>query len=460
MVLKRLALNQSEMGSIGTSFSVAESYELLEYLDAKVTAESSTEVIPDDIFRNVLEKAIAWISTDAPVVIALQRGIDEWRAYRRDNQLGNYNLRASSKWRAIRSSLVDGDKRVQLDGDERSFDSLTWPDVARLVTITRGACYAVIDGMVGIRDSEMRSLKIGCMSSAQPEGGGPAILKIAGLLYKTASTDRGVPVQWVAGYDEAINPVRIAIEILEQLPRPKHSEHLFAPMQKGRHHGTRLARGGISAALGEFTSSIGIKEWHFTPHQFRKTFARFVARSTVVSVFGLMRHFKHMSVLMTERYLGPDPEQLSDVYDAFEDLTIERLESAFGAERLGGLAGKRILNNNGPYRGASNAEARSRLAKMTIADPSAAFRLTPTGMCIYDAPRANCGGKIENVGWDACMPCSNFLVGAENLPYWNLICEALEVAIEEQEILGFGSVYLHDQLLAARQIVASIESPS
>jgi integrase len=49
------------------------------------------------------------------------------------------------------------------------------------------------------------------------------------------------------------------------------------------------------------------QSWLFSPHQFRKTFARFVAKRDRTQLFALSDHFKHVSIAMTAKsYVGSD----------------------------------------------------------------------------------------------------------------------------------------------------------
>src|SRR3954447_17501609 len=67
--------------------------------------------------------------------------------------------------------------------------------------------------------------------------------------------------------------------------------------------------------LGETTTYLWLKGFikelklnvgHIHPHQFRRTFARNVARWSNAPILALQRHFKHWSLLMTDYYIGVD----------------------------------------------------------------------------------------------------------------------------------------------------------
>jgi hypothetical protein len=86
---------------------------------------------------------------------------------------------------------------------------------------------------------------------------------------------------------------------------------------------------------------------------------------------------------MTERYFPDDPDLINEVIEASESLIAERLDSIFGAEHLGGLKGKQIIENNIAFRGDAHAEERRELVKLTLEDPAARFAMHVYGLCFY-----------------------------------------------------------------------------
>jgi integrase len=449
--VKRLMALQAHMGDLGTPFSEQERLELDAYLRIDVQTERATPRIPDETFRKLMGAAIDWIVIDAPRVSRLAAVFLAWREERRERK-------AWSSWRAYQefASSRLPDETVSLDGESRHLSTITHSDFGRLMTLTRGACFAVIAGLVGMRASEILSLEVGCIS-AMPLANGLRVLELSGVLFKTAAHAAGMPAKWVAGYDEETNPVRAATRVLEQLPRTSGTSKLFASFYEQRvWNRQQVTASIIRLDINTFAEAAGAGDWAFSAHQFRKTFARFVALSSVSSVFALMRHFKHASILMTEQYLPTDPELLNDIFEASESLIAERLDSVYGASRLGGIAGKRIVANNLPYRGESNAGVRRRLVSATLRDPTAFFKLTPSGICIFEAKRARCEGDVENVGLDICVGCWNFAVHHDNLPAWIERVSLLTSAIEEQTAIGFVSIDLNRQLRQAEEVVGLI----
>lgn len=406
-VIRRMALLQEQMGELGSRFTSEEILQLEESLHVVVRDESTTKPIPDELFASVLRAATQWISE----FLSAHTGV------------------LSSR-----------------------------PPFRGCYAIARGAAFIVIASMAGMRESEICSLRPGCLRSRNIDGNN-AVLELSGTLYKTSRAASGSPATWCAGYDMAENPVRNAVEMLERLPRQEGTALFSAHARHGQKQRDRVVKEIIRTAIRAFLEASGHSEAHIAPHQFRKTFARFVARSSAASPFTLMRHFKHVSVLMTERYLpalGADPELLQEVFDETRLFVQERLDDVFGSDRLGGLGGKRIVANNSQYRGEENAAARRRLIEMTMRDPSAVFRVTPLGLCIFDGAKAKCDGKVENIGIDVCVGCNNFSVDRENIPYWLEMRKSLESVILEQQAVGFSSIELHDKVNRATAIIEAL----
>jgi integrase len=99
---------------------------------------------------------------------------------------------------------------------------------------------------------------------------------------------------------------------------------------------------GPFAAFIDLPADNG-RPWHLTPHQGRKTFARFVGRRDRTGLHALAAHFGHVTRVMTDTsYVGTDFE-LGDLIDAeMLDDARAALEELLAASRLAGKAGRAI----------------------------------------------------------------------------------------------------------------------
>jgi hypothetical protein len=306
-----------------------------------------------------------------------------------------------------------------------------------------------------MRVSEIRSLKSDCLLRVELKDG-RVLLKVRGRLYKTSRSEHGEPAEWVAGWDEPKNPVRAAIEMLGAIS-PQHSEsYLF--YTKG-HPQRPIGNCQAGYLLSEFAKGTGLdRDWYFHPHQFRKTFARFVALSGPNAEVALMRHSKHVSIQMTERYFPDDPELINDLIEASEELMAERLDSVFGADRLAGIKGEQIVARNGAYRGDAGEDARKSLVEMTMLDPSVLVIFHVYGICLYEKDVAKCRGDEANVGLETCMECPNSVVEPEHLPFWSEQVDVIRANIAAYAVDGSVDLEIYRQLERAEQIVTKLSA--
>lgn len=454
-VVADIASRQEAMGVLGTCFVPRQVAEIQDLLVLRVRTERPTPRIPDDIFVPLMQEALRWVQEEGPELLQMlaHEGSVGRRPRSNDGVAGDLKAREAS-------AIITGGAAIREATLNGHGPRLSPKRVQSLVTVARGACFVLIAGYVGMRCSEIMSMRSGCLKSVmQPNGS--AVLKISGTLYKTSRTDSGEPAEWIAGWDEPGNPVRLAVALLEALPRPSRSTGLFSAAREARSSTARnsidrVGRSHIVKTIRAFTNRSYPQEWKFAPHQFRKTFAHYVALAGVSSTFALMRHFKHVSVLMTERYLEQDPELLSELVEASEALVEESLDRVFSSESLAGLGGERIVASNVAYRGSAGREVRRALVEMTMRDPSAQFRLTAYGLCIYDHSRAKCGGLAEKIGLDACVTCANLAVDSSHRPFWTDHLKMVEENIRAQRELGVVNDSLERQRMMAKAILDKI----
>lgn len=82
---------------------------------------------------------------------------------------------------------------------------------------------------------------------------------------------------------------------------------------------------------------------HFTPHQLRKSFARFVAKRDRTQLQALSEHFKHVSIAMTSKdYVGTDFDLHELVDEKGRSETASALERLLTSRSLAGRLGERI----------------------------------------------------------------------------------------------------------------------
>lgn len=451
------------MGTAGTALNQHQVVEALTP-SAPARSEQRTPRIPDDLFRRTIGAALEIINGPAKVLLEYDAAFQEsWkveqqeRPLKRDDYTDIYLNQLRREHYQTWSAQV-GVTTMALGSKTFDLSRQPYGDVRDHYLVVRGACTAVIAGLVGMRSVEISTLGMDCLRTrVLPDG--RQVLLLHGMLFKTSESLNGEETDWVAGWDSSDNPVRLAVETLIAVSRNEKRGVLFPSAKPA--DSEYLSYISFSANIRRFTDAVLTGSgWYFEPHQFRKTFARFVALSSSSTALALMRHFKHVSLQMTERYFPDDPDLINEVIEASESLIAERLDSIFGAEHLGGLKGKEIIENNIAFRGDAHAEERRELVKLTLEDPAARFAMHVYGLCFYDEASAKCGGDRANVGMWTCIDCVNNVADGASEPFWREEVTRLNDAIFAREQLGIIDLELVHQRNQALEVLERLRDDS
>ena len=350
-----------------------------------------------------------------------------------------------------------------------------------LVCSIRDACSIVIQSETGLRGSELCGLEPGI----NPESGLPTCVRIRrshsglnelffvdGHLFKTVASPQ--KVEWLVGSrpvgsKEIPPPVR-ALEVLTRLlepwrtmaSRPKIAQSLFAhPATSSGMPG----KSGIKVAIQDMILR-GQRKFVFRyvdlsklpdrnrrgedlavyregrglclrTHQWRKTFARYICGTDSRMLPAVSRHFKHLTLAMTEEaYLGKNPA-LQDAYESNINQSTARIlyENARGKPAQAGRMAKLIDEHR--------AELQALIANKDERDSLRAVQkwVEQNRLQIFFAPHGKCfirldpvGARCHEVGQTAhwlneephyafrhpslCAGCSCFLVDKENEEFW------------------------------------------
>jgi hypothetical protein len=458
-VLLYLVRLQDELRGDGIRLNVHDVEDVLAPITGDVKSDSSTQRIPDELFRQIICRAIEVIKD--PCVAQVAARCDTFEAAWEDHRSRHPKSKLqesirrgafyTTNWRPKNAET----QLITFCGSELDLAILGREALKDLITVVRGGCLAILAGLIGMRQSELRTLRIGCLRTRRlPDG--RVLLAVHGTLFKTVDASQGENAEWVAGWDVPDNPVRLAIATLEMLSRAERTDVLF-PRERRRlqYYDDYISVTKMAGLVRRFAVYVSVGDgWHFAMHQFRKTFARFVALSNVNASLALMRHFKHVSLQMTERYFPDDPELIGEIIEASEALIAERLDTVFGAERLGGIKGQEIVANNTAYRGDAHAKERRELVEMSLRDPSVRVLLHLYGLCIYDESAAKCRGDIANVGMWTCVDCPNSVMDETAEPFWKETIRRLDEAIALREQVGFVDLEL---IMQRERAVAVLE---
>jgi integrase len=261
--------------------------------------------------------------------------------------------------------------RGQLDGRpwQPAIGTGQLPELARHL---QTACYLVIAYLSGMRDSEVKHLRRGCLQIWRDETGHTVRHKVTSLAFKGEQATDGVQATWVVGA-----PVARAVTVLERL-QPDQQPLLFAVLPTSHNHGrvkpnpvkisftTNRDLAGFVAWIRTYCAAharddavpdVDGRPWPLTNRQFRRTLAWFIARQPGGSIAGAIQ-YRHLSVQMFEGYAGTSTAGFRHEVEA--EQALQR------GEQLTDLAtGTRPAQLSGP----AADEARTRLADFTAQFP-------------------------------------------------------------------------------------------
>lgn len=355
----------------------------------------------------------------------------------------------------------------------------------------RTACYIVIAMFSGIRDSEMTSIAEACISAGTSKDGSTDILWLYGTIYKTGIR----PKKWLAP-----PVVAEAVDVLTRLTAPlrsqlraeepelegkmrlaigkerdrlvkrlatvrKQKDKLFlSPGQSGGEVAV-LSNAGTSGRLRSFCADLDICDEPAQPyplhsHQFRRTYARFIARAELGDLLTLRDHFGHWSIDMTTCYTDGGADEYEVDVELLELVALEKRhrQNEIMADYLDSAA---PLANGGHWLKDWRATVRTAANKEElIAEYAGTITLNGTGhsWCIGNAKGTGCGGLCVFEA-DMCVDCNYGMIGPEYLPVWKGIASQQEEALAMSDLGIPGKARAQRILNKARLVIAKLEAP-
>ncbi|MCI4657321.1 hypothetical protein [Cryobacterium zhongshanensis] len=317
-----------------------------------------------------------------------------------------------------------------------------YEDVPRWSQMLVTASYIVVAFYSGMRDSEIKSLRRGCIRVDRDSTGSLEIVRILGLAFKGETSPSGVPATWVVGA-----PVKIAIRVMETIRSEDKDELLFAPLREGGQAPRSLGRLAISnlttirhlnhflgwvntyaegANRADLIPDVDGKEWRLNTKQFRRTLAWYIARRPGGSIAGAIQ-YRQNSLQMFEGYAGTSQSGFRAEVESEE--AIRR-----GEYLLEIASGQHIVT--GPAAAIAQTRAEAFAAKTSFSGVvvdneyqlerfvrSSSPQVFPGDyvMCVFDPAKALCARKDPKSPNQAkCQPlaCRNGALDEGNRQYW------------------------------------------
>jgi len=377
----------------------------------------SIPFIPDDIAVHLLSRALTWVEVHSSNILAAVEVREQTIAKLRLSERCDRPT-SDTVARALRRAAITGP-----DGRPIAGGGPLRTCTMHLST----ACFVLIAGFVGMRPSEILSLQVGAIEHHPIGETGVEQAYVVGRLFKTSDEPKGRLERWVAPA-----PVVRAVSCLEKLTaslrKEAGSSNLFLTKYVTLNRIGATTNAALNWRLRQFAQRVGApthegEVWHLSPSQFRKTFARFVARGDRSHLLALADHFKHISVSMTSRgYVGTDFELHELVDEESRAETAIALDRLLSSDRLGGRMGERIVARNHAFRGRAGEQVRRDYIDFVLAETDLRIRGCDYGWCVFQPEVALCGGEVapNEAGRSpsVCAKCANLAVDDRHIPYW------------------------------------------
>lgn len=433
-----------------------------------------TPYIPDDVAIALARAALELVQVRAPTLLALRDEMEQVRSAA-DRNGASAREQDREKTAIARAAGFSGQRAVAAE-------------LKRL----RTACYIAIDLFCGIRDSEMMSLAVNCVAQGKSNDGTVDVLRLHGTIYKTGKR----PHAWIVPL-----PVQQAVAVLERLAAPLLAElreeerQLMREARNTKANATRLkqlhrrlvelrrskdklfvahgpAKGApiavlsgnaMNAHLKAFCAHFGIvdasgRSYRLRTHQFRRTYARYVARNELGDLLTLQRHFGHWSFDMTAYYADGG----ADEYEVDTDLiamVVEEKTTRQNEILATYLDSEDPIANGGHWLYEWRKNVRTAKSKEAlIAQYASTITLNGTGhsWCVGNVKGTGCGGLCVFEA-EMCVDCRYGVIGPEHRPVWQGIKEQQTEAIALGDIGPGGTARAQKILFHANKVLDRLD---
>lgn len=470
------------------------------------------DAIPDDIALPVLREAARWVEERTDDLIRLHREwlaeveeassaakrVDAIQTFLKDFRFSN-DPATGRPWTSFENQI----KRVSSYGTTTLHPGNV---PRRMVCDFIGACLIVLQGMTGMRPSDVASIQTlnqvqrgvlpSCIESKLSPDGLTEMFLLRGVEQKrtheehswvlgerlTGAEDYPLPVKAVMALDYLLAPYREAAAATSLVITFRYPLSMAV---EGRYIGSVNTTWFNNIQRDFIVNMAGIpvtphkrgKEktgFEFRSAQWRTTFAMFVIRTNKRALGPLAKHFHHADTLMTEHgYIGNDPELLQLVDDARVNIATNTLYGLISdAEAFaGGLRShlNDVCSDLGEQINALTAADGLEMIRGMVLTHDLRLHFTDYGACgiavTSSAARCHELAGRSSVGQvrpdfrvrrpSVCAGCRNFLISTEHLDYWKTRTEQLEAAKSDQQETK--QWRLGRELALAKQFVRTLE---
>lgn len=418
------------------------------YADAKRFLPK-TEPIPERVAAELGRIAVDYVRRRSNDILAARDAKEAAMREKRDAGFGHDTIKAARS-EVARSCGYENAYKLNRD-----------------VHLLRTACLIVIGLFSGMRSSELLSIAENSISHRPSRDGSCETTWIHGTIYKMGIKPKAWQVP--ALVEDAIRVIerltqslrmslqQEALELRSRVARAANDERpsLVKRLNIAERHQSKLflakdskANNSISV-LSNLTAYADLRwfcrhhsilgdngqPYPLHPHQFRRTYARFVARAELGDLLTLREHFGHWSLDMTLYYADGATDDYQTDREMLEMIAEEKLARQTEIVR-DYLDTDAPLANGGQWLGEWRSRVRVAESKEAlIAQYAGSITLNGTGhsWCVGNAKGTGCGGLCVFEA-QMCVTCRYGIIGPEHRPVWQGIRD------QQLEVLQLGDV--------------------
>jgi integrase len=399
----------------------------------------STEFIPDDFATLIAQKAIDYVVNKSDYILKIEEFFDPYGKISPSDQLESLTANISEPYIISTKTILNKEK-----------------------ILLRTACYIIIAMFSGIRDSEIKSLETDCVIHRPSKDGLVDTIWIKGMIYKTGLRQKlwqvppivetainvltrlSEPLRYIFEQEEKYikyqsieNHETINIEHNKRINTIKKQKNkLFIALNRKYGKSISVINGStINHNIQHFceqllSSDSSESPFHLHPHQFRRTYARFIARSELGDLLALREHFGHWSLDMTTYYADGGADEYESDIELIAMVTQEK-QTRQSEIMTGLLDSEAPLAKGGEWLKAWRSSVRTAENKeKLIAEYSGSITLNGTGhsWCVGNARGTGCGGLCIFEA-QMCVDCQYGIIGPEHRPVWEGIRDQQKEAL-------------------------------
>jgi integrase len=432
----------------------------------------ATEPIPDRVAGELARVAIEYVRNRGPVILAARDAKDAALQKKRNSGYGRGTLQET------RAAIV------HQWGYENAYKLTTALNRLRM------SCYVVIALFSGMRESEVMSIGEDCIARRRSRDGSCDVTLLHGTIYKTGMRPKAWQVPPVVEEAVAVlvrltTPLREALrqeagELRARIPDTigkeqarlvrrlaiveRHQDKLFLAKYTQQNNVISVLSGvSIRNELRRFCVDHEIfddaeRPYPLHSHQFRRSYARFMARSELGDLLTLRDHFGHWSLDMTVYYAdGASYEYVAD-RELLEMVAAEKQICQAKVLR-DYLESDAPLANGGHWLGQWRSTVRTAPNKEAlIAEYAGSITLNGTGhsWCVGNARGTGCGGLCIFEA-PMCVECPYGIIGPEHRPVWEGIRDQQREALSLDDMGASGRARAERILDAALAVLRRLD---